>query len=142
MDNIDGTCSVSMEGVMCNSCENVVCANGEDDYVFDCSNIAGGAFYAGCDRLLLLIKALGTYTDTDERSEKKRNAFLYCYRLRLMQVMLNAGDAQDPGRAVIEEMNQAITNQDATPMVEEAPALNQAIANQDATPMIEEAPAF
>jgi hypothetical protein len=49
-DNIDGTCSVSMDGVMCNSCENVVCANGEDDYVFDCSNIAGGAVYAGCDK--------------------------------------------------------------------------------------------
>jgi hypothetical protein len=50
MDNTDGTCSVSMDGVMCNSCENVKCANGEDDYVFDCSNIAGGAVYAGCDK--------------------------------------------------------------------------------------------
>jgi hypothetical protein len=44
-----------------------------------------------------------------------------------VQAALDAGDAQDPGIAEIEERNQAITNQDATPMVEEAPALNQAI---------------
>jgi hypothetical protein len=48
MDNIDGTCNVSMDDVMCNSCSNVVCANGESDYLFDCSNIAGGAAYDGC----------------------------------------------------------------------------------------------
>jgi hypothetical protein len=50
MDNADGTCAVSMDGVMCNSCQNADCANGDSDYLFDCSNIAGGAVYAGCDK--------------------------------------------------------------------------------------------
>jgi hypothetical protein len=48
MDNDDGTCAVSMDGVMCNSCRNVECANGEKDSVFDCSNIMGGDVYDGC----------------------------------------------------------------------------------------------
>tara|TARA_R110000868_G_scaffold259217_1_gene516950 strand:- start:798 stop:1361 length:564 start_codon:yes stop_codon:yes gene_type:complete len=66
--------------------------------------------------------SMGTVVKDDNRDPKKASTEREKKRFAiLVQAALEKGDAEDPGIAVLEEMNQAITNQDATPMPESEP---------------------